>query len=63
VEEVRLLTQANDALADVDLALMADEDLGDLLVAIEREEARLAATKAVPTAHDGYDAYDVYDTG
>jgi hypothetical protein len=46
VDEIRLLTKANDALAEIDLGLTGDDGLGELLVAIEREEARLAATKA-----------------
>jgi hypothetical protein len=46
MDGVDLLGQANDALAAVDLDAVDDRVLGEVLVEVHRQEARLAANKA-----------------
>ncbi|HEV7758745.1 MAG TPA: DUF222 domain-containing protein [Acidimicrobiales bacterium] len=54
MDGVQLLSEANDALARLDLGAAGGDELGALLVDIERQEARLAANKArVMGAFDG----------
>jgi hypothetical protein len=46
VDGIRLLEQANEALANVDLHALPDQELGEMLVGIQHEEAKLTANKA-----------------
>lgn len=58
MEGVDLLRRANEALSAVDADALSDDELGEALVDIEREEARLTAGKArLMSAFDARRAY------